>query len=113
MESTSARWRNETPRISTSSDYTIGRTPPDSNWGPSSAWAQVAIAVKRTALPMKPRYGISQIVYAPSKKRSPKLTRECFDMWWALLDSNQRPTDYESAALTAVLRAQICENCGV
>ena len=25
--------------------------------------------------------------------------------WWALLDSNQRPTDYESAALTAELRA--------
>ena len=26
--------------------------------------------------------------------------------WWALLDLNQRPTDYESAALTAELRAQ-------
>jgi hypothetical protein len=26
-------------------------------------------------------------------------------MWWALMDSNHRPTDYESAALTAVLRA--------
>ncbi len=25
---------------------------------------------------------------------------------WALLDSNQRPTDYESAALTAELRAR-------
>lgn len=25
--------------------------------------------------------------------------------WWALMDSNHRPTDYESAALTAVLRA--------
>jgi hypothetical protein len=28
------------------------------------------------------------------------------ELWWALLDSNQRPTDYESAALTAVLRAR-------
>gem|GEM_PF-2338073 len=26
-------------------------------------------------------------------------------VWWALLDSNQQPTDYESAALTVVLRA--------
>src|ERR1039457_4558170 len=26
-------------------------------------------------------------------------------VWWALLDLNQRPTDYESAALTAELRA--------
>src|ERR1035437_5599971 len=26
--------------------------------------------------------------------------------WWALLDLNQRPTDYESAALTAELRAR-------
>ena len=25
--------------------------------------------------------------------------------WWALLDSNQRPNDYESSALTAELRA--------
>src|SRR5690348_5537891 len=30
--------------------------------------------------------------------------------WWALLDLNQRPTDYESAALTAVLRAHIIHN---
>ena len=27
-------------------------------------------------------------------------------VWWALLDLNQRPTDYESAALTAELRAR-------
>lgn len=26
--------------------------------------------------------------------------------WWALQDSNLQPTDYESAALTIVLRAQ-------
>jgi hypothetical protein len=26
--------------------------------------------------------------------------------WWARLDSNQGPTDYESAALTAELRAR-------
>ena len=25
--------------------------------------------------------------------------------WWALADSNRRPMDYESTALTAVLRA--------
>ena len=30
--------------------------------------------------------------------RSPQ--RERAGEWWALLDSNQRPTDYESAALT-------------
>ncbi len=27
-------------------------------------------------------------------------------MWWALQDLNLRPTDYESAALTAELRAR-------
>ncbi len=26
-------------------------------------------------------------------------------LWWARLDSNQEPTDYESAALTVELRA--------
>jgi hypothetical protein len=26
--------------------------------------------------------------------------------WWALLGSNQQPTDYESAALTVELRAR-------
>ena len=31
-------------------------------------------------------------------------------LWWALMDSNHRPTDYESAALTAVLRAQALHN---
>ncbi len=30
-----------------------------------------------------------------------------FNLWWALLDSNQQPTDYESAALTVVLRARL------
>ena len=30
----------------------------------------------------------------------------CEEVWWALLDLNQRPTDYESAALTAELRAR-------
>src|SRR5579859_3330104 len=37
-------------------------------------------------------------------------------MWWALMDSNHRPTDYESAALTAVLRARAFVNnnlCGL
>ncbi len=29
-----------------------------------------------------------------------------FKLWWALLDLNQQPTDYESAALTVVLRAR-------
>ena len=29
--------------------------------------------------------------------------------WWARLDSNQEPTDYESAALTIELRAPLCE----
>src|SRR5664279_3479007 len=32
--------------------------------------------------------------------------RESGPVWWALLDLNQRPTDYESAALTAELRAR-------
>jgi hypothetical protein len=27
--------------------------------------------------------------------------------WWARLDSNQEPTDYESAALTVELRARL------
>ena len=30
----------------------------------------------------------------------------CLKLWWALLDLNQQPTDYESAALTVVLRAR-------
>ena len=29
------------------------------------------------------------------------------EIWWALKDLNLRPTDYESAALTAELRAQV------
>src|SRR5260370_37173911 len=28
-------------------------------------------------------------------------------VWWARLDSNQEPTDYESAALTVELRARV------
>ena len=28
-------------------------------------------------------------------------------LWWARLDSNQEPTDYESAALTVELRARL------
>ena len=31
--------------------------------------------------------------------------RGCQGLWWALKDLNLRPTDYESAALTAELRA--------
>src|ERR1019366_2413650 len=31
--------------------------------------------------------------------------RKPLDFWWARLDSNQEPTDYESAALTVELRA--------
>ena len=38
---------------------------------------------------------------------SPVRTQE---IWWALMDSNHRPTDYESAALTAVLRAPDQDN---
>src|SRR5579885_460227 len=33
----------------------------------------------------------------------------CFHSWWARQDLNLRPTDYESAALTAELRAPIDE----
>ncbi len=33
-------------------------------------------------------------------------TSKCQGNWWARLDSNQGPTDYESAALTAELRAR-------
>ena len=35
-----------------------------------------------------------------------ELIREWFRIWWALKDLNLRPTDYESAALTAELRAR-------
>ena len=30
-------------------------------------------------------------------------------IWWARLDSNQRPSDYESPSLTAELRALQCQ----
>src|ERR1017187_2116687 len=46
---------------------------------------------------MRPQAGVGRLKPAP---------RWAIEVWWALLDLNQRPTDYESAALTAELRAR-------
>ena len=45
-------------------------------------------------------------VIARFRSRRWRLASEVWD-WWALKDLNLRPTDYESAALTAELRAQV------
>ena len=36
----------------------------------------------------------------------PELVKAAWQFWWALQDLNLGPTDYESAALTAELRAR-------
>ena len=36
----------------------------------------------------------------------------CF-IWWPLLDLNQRPSDYESPALTTELRGQVADDYNV
>jgi hypothetical protein len=42
----------------------------------------------------------------PIRQNRPYIARAKSKEWWALKDLNLRPTDYESAALTAELRAR-------
>jgi hypothetical protein len=47
----------------------------------------------------------TQLYHAYRKNAS--VGKATAENWWALQDLNQEPTDYESAALTVELRAQI------
>jgi hypothetical protein len=42
----------------------------------------------------------------PKRRKYKNRLSHLFEKWWALQDSNLGPTDYESAALTAELRAR-------
>ena len=49
-------------------------------------------------------YNVYQLLYcpgsAPQNKKAYGFIRKPLFLWWVWLDSNQRPRDYESPALT-------------